>query len=341
MSARQDTSARPTGTGADLALIERYLRMLEVERKLSPHTVSNYRRDLLVLAGLAQQAAMAQPLQTSDMPHLPQLTLPHVRRFAGQLHGRGLGGRSIARCLSAWRTFFEWMNLHGLCAINPVIDVHAPRTGKRLPKALPIEQAVALAASRGGDDGAAVRDAAIRELLYSSGLRLSELIGLDVGHVSEGGYRSAGWLDLDSSEVTVTGKGGKQRHVPVGAAALGALRDWIAVRGAWVKADSGPVGAVSDRHALFLTARGKRIGPRLVQTRLKAHARQLGIPANVHPHVLRHSFASHVLQSSGDLRAVQEMLGHASIASTQVYTSLDFQRLAAVYDSAHPRARKR
>jgi integrase/recombinase XerC len=170
------------------------------------------------------------------------------------------------------------------------------------------------------------------ELLYSSGLRVSELTSLDLRYVKEERYESAGWVDFEAQEVTVTGKGNKQRRVPVGGPALQALRDWLAVRPTLVKL---------EQHALFLSERGTRMSPRVVQARLKAHAQALGIPTNVHPHVLRHSFASHVLQSSGDLRAVQEMLGHASIAATQIYTALDFQRLAQVYDAAHPRARKK
>jgi integrase/recombinase XerC len=179
---------------------------------------------------------------------------------------------------------------------------------------------------------------AMFELLYSSGLRVSELVSLDAAYVQEDGYASSGWIDYAGGEVTVTGKGSKKRVVPVGAAALEALRAWLAVRPQRLRADAD---TFSERHALFLSARGKRMTPGMVQVRIKAHALALGIPTDVHPHVLRHSFASHVLQSSGDLRAVQEMLGHASISSTQVYTSLDFQRLAQVYDAAHPRARKR
>jgi integrase/recombinase XerC len=175
------------------------------------------------------------------------------------------------------------------------------------------------------------------ELLYSSGLRISELVQLDVRYTQQDGYASAGWIDFDAGEVTVTGKGSKKRVVPVGAAALNALRAWLAVRPQLLRAPA----PCTARHALFLSVRGKRMTPGMVRVRIKAHALALGIPTDVHPHVLRHSFASHVLQSSGDLRAVQEMLGHASISSTQVYTSLDFQRLAQVYDAAHPRARKR
>lgn len=312
----------------NVGLIEAYLRVLEVERKLSLHTVLSYRRDLLELVERVHA--------TGSGRDLAQLDDQQIRRHAAHLHARGLSGRSIARALSAWRTFYDWLGLQNLSSANPVIDVRAPKTGKRLPKALPVEQAVALAASRGGDEPADLRDAAIRELLYSSGLRLAELVGLDVTYVNTPAYRSAGWLDPGSAEVMVTGKGGKQRAVPVGQPALEALRVWLAVRDDWVRP-----AREDGRHALFLSPRGARITPRSVQLRLKAHAQQIGIPSNVHPHMLRHSFASHVLQSSGDLRAVQDLLGHSSIASTQVYTSLDFQRLAAVYDVSHPRAKKR
>ena len=364
------TGAAATADHPDRALIERYLRVLEVERKLSAHTVLNYRRELGVLTALARQAAPGRPA-----PGLAQLQGQHIRRFAAQLHARGLAPRSIARALSAWRTFYTWLGMQVLCAANPVRDVCPPKAGKRLPKALPVEQAVALVAARAEEPtGEDVRDAAIRELFYSSGLRLSELVGLDVRYtrhaaISGGGgsgtghaaaYQSAGWLDLDAGEVIVTGKGNKQRQVPVGQAALAALREWLSVRQGWLatpdahasrganeanqaNAAHGAAAATAagDSAALFISPRGRRIARGTVQTRLKALARRLGIPANVHPHVLRHSFASHMLQSSGDLRAVQELLGHANIASTQVYTSLDFQRLAAVYDGAHPRAKAR
>jgi integrase/recombinase XerC len=225
-------------------------------------------------------------------------------------------------------------------AANPVDGVRAPKRGKPLPKALSADDAVQLVSnSRPGHDPLAPEqlcNRAMFELLYSSGLRVSELVSLDAAYVQEDGYASPGWIDYAGGEVTVTGKGSKKRVVPVGAAALDALRAWLAVRPQLLRPELD-----SARHALFLSVRGKRMTARMVQVRIKAHALALGIPTDVHPHVLRHSFASHVLQSSGDLRAVQEMLGHASISSTQVYTSLDFQRLAQVYDAAHPRARKR
>ena len=303
---------------------ERYLASLSSERKLSRHTVAAYRRELLLLTHFARsdcRAATAESLAAHD-----------IRVLAASLHARGLGARSIARALSAWRSYFDWLARNDLIPANPAVDVRAPKAGKRLPKALSPELAARLVGTASATGPLAARDAAMFELFYSSGLRLSELVGLDVAYAKERGHESAGWIDFDAGDVTVTGKGNKRRVVPVGAAALAALRVWLPVRNGFAKLDP---------HPLFLSERGERLSGRSVQTRLKAHARRLGIPANVHPHVLRHSFASHVLQSSGDLRAVQEMLGHASIAATQVYTSLDFQRLAQVYEATHPRARKR
>jgi integrase/recombinase XerC len=313
--------------GADAGSLARYLDSLEKHRKLSPHTVSNYRRDLAELRTLTAILPGA--------PNLSQLTHVQIRKFAAQLHAKGLNARSIARKLSAWRGFFAWMAEQGAISLNPVDGVKAPKRTKPLPKALSADDAVRTVATPmpGKDASAADQlcNRAMFELLYSSGLRVSELTTLDVRYISEGSYTSAGWIDFDEREVSVTGKGGRQRKVPVGQAALQALAAWVAARQTLVKADFRP---------LFLSARGTRMSPRVLQSRLKTHAQAIGIPANVHPHILRHSFASHVLQSSGDLRAVQEMLGHSSISATQVYTSLDFQRLAQVYDAAHPRARK-
>lgn len=311
----------------DRARIARYLDSLETQRKLSLHTVSNYRRDLLEL--LAQAAAVHDQLE------LPLLSHFHIRKFASQMHARGLNPRSIARKLSAWRGFFEWLSEHETIPSNPVEGVKAPKRDKPLPKALSADDAVRVVAEgspgRDANSPSQLCNRAMFELLYSSGLRVSELSSLDVRYVKEGNHVSAGWVDFDEHEVNVTGKGSKQRRVPVGKPALDAISAWLAVRETVVK---------NDPHPLFLTERGTRMSPRVVQFRLKAHARALGMPVNVHPHVLRHSFATHVLQSSGDLRAVQEMLGHASIAATQVYTALDFQRLAQVYDATHPRAKK-
>jgi integrase/recombinase XerC len=313
--------------------IDGYLDCLATQRKLSPHTISNYGRDLRDLLALID----ALPGQ----PAFSAVTQFHIRKFAAQLHSKGLDARSIARRLSAWRGFFEWLSEHTELKANPVDGVKAPKRAKTLPKALSADDAVRLVAeaSPGKDAKSSLQacNRAMFELLYSSGLRVSELVGLDVRFAKEGGHRegshtSLGWIDLDEQAVTVTGKGNKMRSVPVGAHAIAALKDWLAIRATLVK---------TDPHPLFLSERGTRISPRVAQLRLKAHAQAIGIPADVHPHVLRHSFATHVLQSSGDLRAVQEMLGHASIAATQVYTALDFQRLAQVYDAAHPRAKKR
>lgn len=315
-------------TEDDRAAIARYLDHLQQQRKLSHHTVASYRRDLVDLG----KSAGALP----GTPAFSALNHFHIRKFASQMHARGLNPRSIARTLSAWRGFFTWLAEHGELASNPVDGVKPPRRSKPLPKALSADDAVRLVAHDRPDRDATAPsqlcNRAMFELLYSSGLRVSELSALDVRFVKDGAYVSRGWVDFDEGEVNVTGKGNRQRKVPVGQPALQAIAAWLAVRQSFVK---------TDPHPLFLSERSTRISPRGLQARLKAHALALGIPSNVHPHVLRHTFASHVLQSSGDLRAVQEMLGHASIAATQIYTSLDFQRLAQVYDAAHPRAKKK
>lgn len=315
------------GASTDIA---GYLQHLQTERKLSGHTLDGYRRDL---------AQLTELLHGVSSVSLAKLTPFDIRRCASQLHARGLSPTSIARKLSAWRGFFSWLALQEPMAANPVDGVKAPRRAKALPKALGVDDAVKLVAApvASSDDNPAnaLCSKAMFELLYSSGLRVSELTSLDLAYSRDGEHESQGWLHLEAAELTVTGKGSKRRSVPVGGAALTALRDWLAARASLAR--PAPAG---DARALFLSSRGRRISAREVQKRIKAHAQAVGIPADVHPHVLRHSFASHVLQSSGDLRAVQEMLGHASIASTQVYTSLDFQRLAQVYDAAHPRAKK-
>jgi integrase/recombinase XerC len=255
-----------------------------------------------------------------------------MRGAVARAHGGGLTARSIAHRLSAWRAFYRWLAQQVDMPANTVATVRAPKRAKLLPKALSVDDATALMDAPQADTPEALRDHAILELFYSSGLRLAELVGLDVYFVDSDGYRSAGWLDLAGTEVTVLGKGNKRRSVPVGSKAITALRAWIEVRSQFVK---------RDPHALFLSVRGNRMSPNVVRDRVKRLALVAGVPTNVHPHVLRHSFATHVLQSSGDLRAVQELLGHASITATQVYTSLDFQHLARAYDLAHPRAKKR
>ncbi len=290
--------------------LDGYLDSLINQRKLSPHTVLNYGRDLAELSAYAESLGDGLPFA--------QITHFHIRKFAAQLHARDLNARSIARKLSAWRGFFEWLAEQIPLAANPVDGVKAPKRAQPLPKALSADDAVRLVSQTNPRKPAASAseccNQAMFELLYSSGLRVSELTQLDVRFIQQSGYTSLGWIDFDAHDVTVTGKGDRMRRVPVGQPAINAIANWMTVREQLVKADA---------HALFINERGTRMSARVVQLRLKAHALALGIPTDVHPHVLRHSFASHVLQSSGDLRAVQEMLGHTSIASTQIYTSLD------------------
>lgn len=291
-----------------LGLLQDYLDHLAHERRLSRHTVENYARDITALISLAG----AVPLD--------RLGVHEIRRFVAQLHARGLDGRSLARMLSAWRGFYHYLARDHGYAVNPCIGIRAPRSARKLPSALSPDEAAQLM----NVDAAGVlpvRDKAMLELFYSSGLRLSELTGLSLEDVN-----------LRDATVQVTGKGSKARIVPIGSHALAALRAWLAQREAL---------APPAQRALFLSARGTRLSGPAVQRRVKHWARRFGLAGKVHPHVLRHSFASHVLQSSGDLRAVQEMLGHASISTTQVYTHLDFQHLAKAYDAAHPRARKK
>ena len=288
--------------------LQGYLAYLGVERRYSALTVENYARDLRRLFQLA-----------ADTP-LSDLKSHHIRRYVAQLHGQGLGGRSLARMLSAWRGFFDYlMRDHGR-KDNPCVGLRAPRAPRTLPRALSPDEAmklVDLPAHTTFD----LRDRAMLELFYSSGLRLAELVRLDPADVEFG-----------DAAVRVTGKGGKTRIVPVGAPALAALQAWLGAR---------PLVALPEETALFVGRNGRRIHPRTVQLQLRRWGVRQGLASGVHPHLLRHSFASHVLQSSGDLRAVQEMLGHASISTTQVYTHLDFQHLARIYDAAHPRAKKK
>jgi integrase/recombinase XerC len=311
-----------TGTQPPPAPAGAFLDEMARGRRLSPRTVEAYRADLAELAQLA-----------GDTP-LPALHAADIRRALARLHARGAAPASLARKLSAWRRFFDWLGRRGEVAGNPATGIRAPRRGRRLPKALSPDQAVQLAAHEADASPLALRDKAMVELLYSSGLRLSELVGLDWRYFAADadGPGSTSWLDLPARLVTVLGKGGKVRTVPVGAPAAEALQAWMRARAA--------LGA-EGRRPLFVTARATRLGGRSVQLRLAKLAARLGLGVHVHPHVLRHSMASHVLQSSGDLRAVQELLGHASIATTQVYTRLDWQHLAKTYDAAHPRAKRR
>jgi len=292
--------------GVNAAVVEAFATHL---KSRTPHTRTAYLRDV------AQLRDLAGPLP------LASLDRAQLMRFVATLHGRGLSGRSLARALSAWRAFYRFLiERDGTLKDDPCAGIRAPKSPRRLPSALSPEEAAKLV-TIDSDDPFAMRDRALFELAYSSGLRLSELAQLDIGG-----------CDLATGEVRVLGKGSKERIVPVGAAAREAITRWLAVR---------PAHAAADETALFVGLRGRRVSPRAIQQRLADWAVRQGLSRHVHPHMLRHSFASHVLQSSGDLRAVQEMLGHASIASTQVYTHLDFQALAKVYDAAHPRAKRK
>jgi integrase/recombinase XerC len=264
----------------------------------------------------------------------------HIRRWAAQMHAGGRSGRGIALILSGWRGFYAWLGRQGRISANPVQDVRAPRQPRPLPKALGVDEAVQLAehVAEADDTWLDARDAAMVELLYGSGLRVGELTGLDVAP-SDGALRAGrGWIDLQATEVQVQGKGGKRRSVPLGRQAVEALQRWLAVRG---QAEGALATQGDAAQALFIGRRGTRLTAQSIWQRLKRRSLLAGLATPVHPHMLRHSFASHVLQSSGDLRAVQELLGHANIGTTQVYTRLDFQHLAKAYDAAHPRAKRK
>lgn len=318
------TASPTTVTATATALIDAFLATLAHERQASRHTLSAYRRDLETLQRLSQ---------TTSAQALGALNHQDIRRSLMQLHAQGAAPRSLARTLSAWRSFYRWLAHHGRAHLDTALDVNPcdtvrpPRRGRDLPKALSVEQSVALLESSApaGDPQAdllALRDHAMLELFYSSGLRLSELAGLNL---HDG-------LDLANGEITVTGKRGKTRTVPVGRPAVAALQAWLAQRA---------LLASPEEAALFVSQRGGRLSTRSIELRVAHQAQDSGTGLHLHPHMLRHSFASHVLQSSGDLRAVQELLGHASIATTQIYTHLDFQHLAKAYDAAHPRARRK
>jgi integrase/recombinase XerC len=292
-------------------LVEQFLHELAIQRRASPHTLTAYRRDLEQLAAVAKEQAL----------DLPGLNTSHLRRALMKLHAADLAPRSIARTLSGWRSFYAWLARQRHVALNPADGLKAPKRARVLPKTLGVDQTASLLDTP-ADGPLQRRDAAMFELFYSSGLRLSELVSLNIN----------GGLDITSGEVTVTGKRNKTRTVPLGAKAITALQAWLPDR--QLLASGGEL-------ALFVGRNGGRLGSRQVAQRLSQWATRSGVGMHVHPHMLRHSFASHLLQSSGDLRAVQEMLGHASIAATQIYTHLDFQHLAKVYDKAHPRAHKK
>lgn len=300
----------PVASSLEQALVD-FDEYLRVERNASPATRTAYRRDLARFgAFLADESCEDWARVDTDM----------VQRFVAREYRRGLGGRSLARALAAVRALFAWLLRENRVARDPAADVRAPRSARALPRTLEVEEVERLVAIP-GDDPIARRDRALLELFYSGGLRLAEIGALDVSG-----------LDLGEGVARVTGKGRRVRLVPVGRPARAALSAWLQVRGEW---------ADVDQPALFVSNRGHRLSRRAIQSRVAHWARQLGLPQHVHPHMLRHSFATHLLESSGDLRAVQELLGHADIATTQVYTHLDFSHLADIYERAHPRARRR
>ncbi len=350
MDADRNRALTPIAGPEDTPLIERYLEYVRVEKRLASRTVELYALDLLKLKEYASKVPVA----------LTQVRNAHIRRWVAQMHGAGRSGRGIALIMSGWRGFYTWLGRQGLVSSNPVQDVRAPKASKPLPKALGVDEAVQLAnfkkdsAPRNADEGYTaispkdmapkalaeaqfleLRDAAMVELLYSSGLRVGELIGLDAQASAVGNAQGKGWIDMDAAQAHVCGKGSKWRAVPVGRQALLALQVWMEARHAFV---IDQPEAASASPALFMGRNGTRLTAQSVWQRLRSRSLQAGLATPVHPHMLRHSFASHLLQSSGDLRAVQELLGHANISTTQVYTRLDFQHLAKAYDAAHPRA---
>jgi integrase/recombinase XerC len=326
----------------DADWVARYLDFVRVEKRLAPRSLTLYTLHLQTLCEGAAQAGVAL-LQVQNL---------HIRRWVVQMHSRGRNGRGIALVLSVWRGFFSWVGRQGVLPSNPVHGVRAPKSAKPLPKALAVDDAVQFAEFAASVDSAdeegawlQARDTAMVELLYSSGLRVGELVGLDV----VASRHAKGWVDMAAAQAHVLGKGSKRRTVPVGSAALQALQEWLQWRGAMgtgavAGAAQGAGAAVQASQAdaaaaLFLGRYGTRLTAQSVWQRLRRRSLQAGMAGPVHPHMLRHSFASHVLQSSGDLRGVQELLGHANISTTQVYTRLDFQHLAQTYDAAHPRAK--
>ena len=291
--------------------IQGFLDRLRYEKQLSPHTLDAYQRDLTCFQGF---------LSDQSISHLKQIDEHHVRSFLAWRHRKGIQSKSLQRQLAAIRSFFNFLLIEGELGFNPAKEVQAPKVSRKLPSTLDVDQTGQLLEIK-SDTPLAIRDRAILELFYSSGLRLSELVNLDLPDI-----------DLQEAVVQVTGKGNKARRLPVGRKAINAINAWLKHR----KQD-----IAEDQLALFTSQRGQRLSPRSIQKRMRDWAIKQGIDIHVHPHMLRHSFASHMLESSGDLRAVQELLGHADISTTQIYTHLDFQHLTRVYDSAHPRARKK
>lgn len=314
---------------SDDALVAQYLQYVQVEKRLAARTRMLYTEDLHKLAAFAQTARVK----------LLDVQPTHIRRWVARMHALGRSGRGIALILSGWRGFYTWLGRQGWMAQNPVSDVRAPKSPKPLPNALDVDDALRLAdyetSDASADAVAQARDRAMVELLYGSGLRLGELLGLRL----RPGAAQGGWVDVQAGEAHVIGKGSKRRTVPVGPTAIAALQDWLAVRGQWWP--TSPVAAVGDaEQPVFLGRRGAQLTPQQARVALKKRSQAAGLATPVHPHMLRHSFASHMLQASGDLRAVQELLGHASIATTQIYTRLDYQHLARAYEAAHPRAKR-
>lgn len=303
----------------DAALVERYLEHVRVDKRLAARTVELYSLDLRKLLDNAA---------TAGVP-LARVQNAHIRRWVAQMHGSGRSGRGIALILSGWRGFYTWLGRNDLVPSNPVQGVRAPKAPRPLPKALGVDDAIQLAEHQEAeaDPVLEARDVAMVELLYGCGLRVGELVGLD----AQASGQARGWIDLQSGDAHVLGKGSKRRSVPIGRKAVESLQRWLKAR----------TQVAGDDPALFIGRSGKRLSSQAVWLRLKQRSLRAGLATPVHPHMLRHSFASHVLQSSGDLRAVQELLGHANIATTQVYTRLDFQHLAKAYDAAHPRAQRK
>lgn len=316
-------------------LINSYLRNLSTERGLAEQSVAAYTRQLTILKRILTE--QKRSVETVDSLW--------VRREIARLHQGGLAASSIAHVLSSWRGFFNWLAQKGQVSNNPCQGIRPPRKPRRLPKALTPDQAQQLMehgvapSSSTSSPTISARDRSVLELLYGAGLRVSEMVGLDTQYTKTNDYESSGWLAYADHEVHVLGKGNKRRMVPIGAKALEALNDYLKLRSELQPAATNT--QVENSSALFLSPRGKRMSVRDVQRVVSQAGQTASIAAKVHPHVLRHSFASHILQSSSDLRAVQELLGHANITTTQIYTSLDFQRLAAVYDAAHPRAHQK
>ncbi|MDO5289408.1 MAG: tyrosine recombinase XerC [Pseudomonadota bacterium] len=312
----------------DAALLARYLAYVREQKRLAGRTVALYEDDLRALSAFAAQAGVA----------LVRVHNAQVRQWVARMHAGGRSGRGIARILSGWRGFYAWLGHEGLIAVNPVQDVRAPRQPRPLPKALPVDETMRLAGHVQEDDDPwlEARDAAMVELLYGCGLRVAELTGLDVAETDAARLAGRGWIDLADAQAHVQGKGSRRRSVPLGRQALDALARWLPQRVPGAR--TPPQGSAAD--ALFIGRDGTRLTSQSIWQRLRRRSLLAGMPSPVHPHMLRHSFASHLLQSSGDLRGVQELLGHASVRTTQVYTRLDFQHLARIYDASHPKAKR-